>query len=64
MSSLPPRHGVAICHPDQVPQSGMRAVIHKETDYIEPLLDSGFRSARRNSSGMTDSANCDIVSKG
>ena len=64
MSSLPLRECVAICPPGQVPQSGTRAGIQKETDYIEPLLDSGSRSAKRSSSGMTGSANRYVVSEG
>jgi hypothetical protein len=54
----------AIRHPGQVPQRGTRAGIQKGFDYLEILLDSGSRTARRSSSGMTASANCDIVSKG
>jgi hypothetical protein len=53
MSPLPSRDGVAIRHPGQVPQSGTRAGIHKGFDYIEFSLDSGSRSAKRSSSGMT-----------
>ena len=51
-------------HPGQVPQSGTRAGIQKEFDYIELSLDSGSRLPLADSSGMTGSANCDIVSKG
>jgi hypothetical protein len=64
MSPLPPIDCVAIRHPGQVPQSGTRAGIQKEFDYIELSLDSGSRPAKRRSSGMTGSVNCDIVSKG
>ena len=54
----------AILHPGQVPQRGTRAGIQEEGDCIELSLDSGSRPAKRRSSGMTGSANCDIVSKG
>ena len=64
MPPLPARDCVAIRHPGQVPQSGTRAGIQKEFDYIELSLDSGSRPAKRRSSGMTGSVNCDIVSKG
>ncbi len=37
------RDCVAIRHPGQVPQSGTRAGIQKEFDYIELSLDSGSR---------------------
>ncbi len=43
MSPLPSRDCVAIRHPGQVPQSGTRAGIQKEFDYIELSLDSGSR---------------------
>jgi hypothetical protein len=43
MPPLPPRDCVAIRHPGQVPQSGTRAGIQKEFDYIELSLDSGSR---------------------
>ena len=33
-------------------------------DVIDLSLDSGSRSVKRSSSGMTDSPNCDLVSKG
>ena len=47
--------------PDSVPaKAGNQA----PNDVIEPTLDSGSRPAKRSSSGMTVSANCDIVSKG
>ena len=36
--------------------------IQKEVYYIDPSLDSGYPPAA--DSGMTDSANCDTVSKG
>ena len=62
MSPLPSRDCVAIRHPGQVPQRGMRAGIQKKFDYIGLSLDSGSRSAKRSSSGMTGSANSDIVS--
>jgi hypothetical protein len=46
--------------PDNVPaKAGNQA----PNDVIEPTLDSGSRPAKRISSGMTVSANCDIVSK-
>ena len=64
MSPLPSIDRVAIRHPGQVRLGRTRAGIQKEFDYIELSLDSGSRSARRSSSGMTGSANCDIVSKG
>ncbi len=64
MPPLPARDCVAIRQPGQVPQSGTRAGIQKEFDYIELSLDSGSRPAKRRSSGMTGSVNCDIVSKG
>jgi len=77
MSPLPPIDCVAIRHPGQVPQSETGAGIQKEFDYIELSLDSpstslrvvslsnhGSRPAKRRSSGMTGSVNCDIVSKG
>jgi len=64
MPPLPSRDCVAIRHPGQVPQSGTRAGIQKESDYIEFSLDSGSRPTEADSSGMTGSANCDIVSKG
>jgi len=43
MSPPPSRDWVASRHPGQVPQSGTRAGIQKESDYIELLLDSGSR---------------------
>jgi len=61
---FPLRDCVAIRHPGQVPQSGTRAGIQKEYDYIELLLDSGSRPPEADSSGMTGSVNCDIASKG
>jgi hypothetical protein len=61
---FPLRCCVAIRHPGQVRLRRMRAGIQKEYNYIELSLDSGSRSAKRSSSGMTGSANCDIVSKG
>jgi hypothetical protein len=64
MSSLPPRDCVAIRHPGQVSLRRTRAGIQKEFDYIELSLDSGSRSAKRRSSGMTGSTDCEIVSKG
>jgi len=64
MFSLPSRDCVAIRHPGQVRRRRTRAGIQKQADYIELSLDSGSRSAKRSSSGMTGSANCDIVSKG
>ncbi len=64
MPPLLSRGCVAIRHPGQVPQSGTRAGIQKQADYIEPSLDSGSRPPQVDSSGMTGSANCGIVSKG
>ena len=64
MPPLPSKDCVAIRHPGQVPQSGTRAGIQKEFDYIELSLDSGSRPPSADSSGMTGSANCDVVSKG
>jgi hypothetical protein len=64
MPPLPSRDRAAISHPGQVRLGRTRAGIQKEFDYIEHSLDSGSRSAKRSSSGMTVSANCDIVSKG
>ena len=64
MSPLPPIDYVAIRHPDQVRQQQTRAGIQKKFDFIEFSLDSGSRPAKRRSSGMTGSVNCDIVSKG
>ena len=64
MSPLASRDCVAIRHPGQVPQSGTRAGIQKEPDYIELSLDSGSRPPLADSSGMTGSPNCDIVFKG
>jgi len=64
---VPPLHlrdCVAIRHPGQVPQSVMRAGIQKQSDYIELSLDSGSRPPETDSSGMTGSVNCVIVSKG
>jgi len=43
MSPLPSKDGVTIRHPGQVPQSGTRAGIQKESDYIGLSLDSGSR---------------------
>jgi len=43
MSPFPSRGRVAVRHPGQVPQSGTRAGIQKEFDYIELPLDSGSR---------------------
>ena len=63
MSPLPSRDCVAIRHPGQVRRRRTRAGIQKGFDYIELSLDSGSCSAKRSSSGMTGSANCDIVSK-
>jgi hypothetical protein len=47
MSLLPSRECVQIRHPGQVPQSGTRAGIQKESDYIALSLDSGSRPPRR-----------------
>jgi hypothetical protein len=55
---------VAIRHPGQVHLLRTRAGIQKAFNYIELSLDSGSRPAKRRSSGMTGSANCDIDSKG
>ena len=63
MSPLSSRDCVVIRHPGQVRRRRTRAGIQKESDYIELSLDSGSRPARRRSSGMTGSANCDMVSK-
>ncbi len=43
MPPLSSRDCVAIRHPGQVPQSGTRAGIQKQADYIELSLDSGSR---------------------
>ena len=64
MSPLPTRDCVAIRHPGQVRLRQTRAGIQKQADYIELSLDSGSRSAKRSSSGMTGSTNYDIASKG
>jgi len=53
MSPLLSGECVAIRHPGQVPQRGTRAGIQKGFNYIELSLDSGSRSAKRSSSGMT-----------
>ena len=53
-----------MCHPGQVRLQRTRAGIQEEFDYIDLLLDSGSRPAKRSSSGMTGSANSDMVSKG
>ena len=63
MSPIPSNDSVAIRHPGQVRVRRTRAGIQKEADYIELLLDSGSRPAKRRSSGMTKSANGDMVSK-
>ncbi len=63
MSPFPSRDCVAIRHPGQVPQRGTQAGIQKGFDYIELSLDSGSCPPEADSSGMTGSANCDIVSK-
>ncbi len=55
---------MAIRHPGQVRLGRTRAGIQKEFDYIEHSLDSGSHPPEADSSGMTGSANCDIVSKG
>ena len=46
--------------PDNVPA---KAGNQPSTDVIELSLDSGSCSAKRSSSGMTGSTNCDIISK-
>ena len=53
--------GTASRDPDNVPAKAGNQTPH---DVIEHSLDSGSRPAKRRSSGMTFSANCDIVSKG
>ena len=53
-----------MCHPGQVRRWRTRAGIQKESDYIDLSLDSGSRSAKRSSSGMTGSANWAIASEG
>ncbi len=58
------RDCVAIRHPGRVSLRLTRAGIQEELDSIEHLLDSGSRPARRCSSGMTGSANCDKVPRG
>jgi hypothetical protein len=47
---------VAIRHPAQVRLRRPRAGSQKTFDYIDLLLDSGSRPAKRRSSGMTGSA--------
>ena len=47
--------------PDNVPA---KAGNQTPNDVIKLSLDSGSRPAKRRSSGMTGSVNCDIVSKG
>jgi len=64
MPPLSSKDCVANRHPGQVPQSGTRAGIQKEFDYIELSLDTGSHPPQADSSGMTGSVNCDIVSKG
>ncbi len=59
-----PGVGVTIRHPGQGSQSETRAGIQKKFDYIEFSLDSGSRPAKRRSSGMTGSVNCDTISTG
>ena len=61
---LPSSDLTAVRHPGQVPQSGTRAGIQKESDHIDLSLASGSRPPQADSSGMTGSASCDIVSKG
>jgi hypothetical protein len=63
MSPLSSKDWVAIRHPGQVRLRRTRAGIQKEFDYVDFFLDSGSRPAKRRSSGMTDSANCDRASK-
>ena len=64
MSPLPSIGCIVIRHPGQVRWRRTRAGIQKEFDYIELSLDSGSRTARRRSSGMTGYAYCDIVPRG
>jgi hypothetical protein len=47
MSRLSSRECVEIRHPGQVPQSGTRAGIQKESDDIALTLDSGSHPPRR-----------------
>ena len=56
MSALPSIDCAAIRHPGQVRLRRTRAGIQKEFGYIEHSMDSGSRSAKRRSSGMTGSA--------
>jgi hypothetical protein len=64
MSPLPSIDCVAIRHPGQVRLRRTRAGNQTPNDVIELSLDSGSRPAKRRSSGMTGSLNCDIVFKG
>ena len=64
MSPLASNGSFAISHPGQDPQSGARAGIQKEFDYIALSLDSGSRPPWADSSGMTGSENCETASKG
>jgi hypothetical protein len=52
-SPLPLRGCVTIRHPGQVSQSGTRAGIQEELDYIEISLDTGSHPPQADSSGMT-----------
>jgi hypothetical protein len=63
MSPFLSRDCAAIRHPGQVRRRRTRAGIQKEPDYIVLLLDSGSHSAKRSSSGMTVSAEYDMLSK-
>ena len=56
MSSISSTDGVAIRHPGQVRLRWTRAGIQQDFDYIDLLLDSGSRPAKRRWSGMTGSA--------
>ena len=64
MSLLSSKDCVTIRHPGQVRLRRTRAGIQEESDYIDISLDSGSRSARRSSSGMTGSANWATDSEG
>ncbi len=76
MPSLSSKDCVTIRHPGQVRLRRTRALLNfpegtlfyrasrdpEKPDYIELSLDSGSRPPQTDSSGMTGSANCDIVS--
>jgi hypothetical protein len=63
MSPLLSEECDAVRHPGQVRLRRTRAEIQKKFDYIGISLDSGSRPPEADSSGMTGSANCDIVSQ-